>query len=1090
MLNITFSNRFEALLAILLGRMAEPPESPFTTEQIVIPSAAMRRKLELAIADRFGICSNTAFSFLRSWVSDQTASGQDGAALLPEILTWRIFRIFEDESFVSAYPRLSSWLGKADGVMRYDLAQQLAVLIGQYLLYRPHWLKAWSSQNLVPMPKPATAMQDQAWQAALWRRIVSETGLSHGSPIATDYKLQSGQTAHVFCPPEIAPQHIEILRQLGQSMDLHLYLLNPCREFWFDIVDPRRLGYLKARGQADYQETGNRLLACWGKQTQALLGLLFADETLASDEASLFLANREAGSESLLAQVQDAILDLVELHPGSIELPPDDRSIEIHVCHSLTRELEVLQDQLLALFAGENPPLTEDVLVVTPDLQQAAPLIDAVFGTAQAARRIPYTIAGRKGSRENPVAIALLDLLSLAPSRFAASAVFNLLQQTVIARRFGLDQADLDAIHGWMAESGIRWGLDGTHRQQLGLPESERYSFSDGLHRLFLGYALPSGSQAPFGQRLPAGNPEGSAAAALGSLQQFMRQLADLQRNLREPKTADEWMQSLLSLSDQFMRPINNELDDWREVQRHVRELCEQMQLGGEQHPISLDVMQTALTAQFDQTAWASVPTGMVTFTSIGGLRNLPYKIVCAIGLNDGSFPTTRRPAEFDLMAISQQPGDRQRRNDERNLFLDLLLAARERLYLSYTGHNVRDNSPLPPSVLIADLLDYLLPAIGSADAHARLVIEHPLQPFSEASFQHDSNPRILSSNGEYHQALKQKLLDPLVFALPTSATGDEDGDDDETNDENALSFFREPLPPPGDEWREVSLDQLLRFFRNPSRFLLQQRLGVAFPEKQEELLDDEPFLPDRDEKNTLADRLLPLYLNGASQDAILASAIAGTEYPPGELGQSLLEQELRALDAFAQKWRLQTSQPPLPPVSKTLEFSIDGETWRLTGAFGDLRPDGLIRCRFDDVRPTDYLAGWIAHLFLNAMAPDGVKPQTVWHSRDGQYTLKPTSDAREQLQKLLTLYRKGLSAPLHFYPKSAWEYACKSNDLSKANLKWRGGKNEEFSESHDPSYRQALRGIANPLDADFETCAQTVFQPLLTHIDDPRLDT
>ncbi|MEA5098060.1 MAG: exodeoxyribonuclease V subunit gamma, partial [Burkholderiaceae bacterium] len=641
--------------------------------------------------------------------------------------------------------------------------------------------------------------------------------------------------------------------------------------------------------------------------------------------------------------------------------------------------------------------------------------------------------------------------------------------------------------HNWMTESGIRWGIDAAHRKKLGLPESERYSFSDGLHRLFLGYALPSGNQIPFGQRMPASNPEGSSAAALGSLQQFMRQLSGLQRDLREPKTADVWMQALLSLTNRFMRPMDNELDDWREVQQHVRELCEQMQRGGEQLAIALDVMQTALTASLDEATWANVPTGMVTFTSIGGLRNLPYKIVCAIGLNDGSFPTTKRPAEFDLMAISPQAGDRQRRNDERNLFLDLLLATRERLYLSYTGRNVRDNSPMPPSVLIADLLDYLIPAIGSADARQRLVVEHPLQPFSTASFQHDSNPRILSSNGEYHHALKQKLLDPPAFAVPPAETDDED--EDEANDENTLSFFLEPLPPPGDEWREVSLDQLLRFFRNPSRFLLQQRLGMAFPEKLEELLDDEPFLPDRDEQNTLADRLLPLYLNGASRDDILASALAGTEYPPGELGQSLLEQELRALDAFAQKWRQQTSRPTLPPVSQTLEFPIDGETWRLTGTFGDLRPDGLIRCRFDNVRPTDYLAGWIAHLFLNAMMPDGVKPQTVWHSRDGEYTLNPISDAREQLQQLLTLYRKGLSAPLHFYPKSAWEYASNNNDLNKANGKWRGGRNEEFSESHDPAYRQALRGVPNPLDGAFETCAQTVFQPLLAHIDDPRLD-
>src|ERR1019366_345364 len=219
-------------------------------------------------------------------------------------------------------------------------------------------------------------------------------------------------------------------------------------------------------------------------------------------------------------------------------------------------------------------------------------------------------------------------------------------------------------------------------------------------------------------------------------------------------------------ITESFMTPVDDQIDDLREAQDRIRELHDNMQHGGGENRMPLDVLRNALEAVFDDPARGGVPSGVVTFSSMSSLRNLPYRILCAIGLNDGAFPTSRRPAEFDLMALSPRRGDRQRRSDERNLFLDLLLAARERLYLSYTGRNIRDNSLMPPSVLISDLLDYVVAATADdsgsaaslADARRRLVVQHPLQPFSIDYFNQKGDSRVRSSNAEYCDALKQGL--------------------------------------------------------------------------------------------------------------------------------------------------------------------------------------------------------------------------------------------------------------------------------------------------------------------------------------------
>ncbi len=1126
MLQIRFSNRFEQLEDALLDAMATPAAPPFVGEEIIVPSAAIRRRVELAAAQRFGICANLRFSFLAQWLWRQIGHVVPVSEISPfttPVLTWRVLGILGEPAFVAAHPPLAGYLRQADAVMRYELAARIAALFEHYLTYRPDWLAAWLGGRAAGIDGlDAARKDDERWQAALWQRIARDLGTDSRHPsvaffeamnrMGTDAPARAGlpATAHVFCLPTTPPLYLDILHRLAQWIDLRLYVLNPCREYWFDIVDRKRLAWLAAKERADHHEVGNRLLAAWGRQTQAHIDLLLQDDRPVDVDDAGFVPSE---GESLLARVQNAMLDLTELARGGVELAPDDRSVEVHVCHSLTRELEVLQDQLLALFAGPHPPRPSDILVVTPDLETAAPLIDAVFRTVPKAREIPYAITGRPASVLNAVARALLAVLAVATSRFQASAVFELLEQPVIGRRFAIGNAEREAIHAWIGESGIRWGIDGRHRGELGLPPTGRHSFGDGLDRLFLGYALPASATLPVNERLAAGNPEGSAALALGSFREFVRRLERLHADLARPKSPDEWRQTLTGALDDFVAPAGDEVDDARETAARIHELSANMTHGGLREPLDVDIVRSALTALLDDPTRGGMPGGAVTFAAMASLRTLPYRHVCAIGLNDGAFPSTQRPAEFDLMARAPRRGDRERRIDERNVFLDLVLAARERLYLSYTGRSVRDNAPLPPSVLVAELLDYCAAAIEeppfSADslevARARLMVEHPLQSFSVEYFEANADARRRSFHDEYCEALKQRLaapsappvLEPAATSAPApAAAGDESAvrDEPEEADENAASepqqnFFVLPLPGAGPEFHDVTLDNLARFFRNPCRYLLKERLGILLPEGDEELQDAEPFVSDWRSRDALAQRLLPRLLEGDGLAQLRSQARAGIEYPVGRLGDLELTQELDRLEDFARALAPVLAEPKLDPLGATLQFVLDGEPWRLTGSFGDLRKSGLVRYRYDDARAGDYLNGWIDHLFLNAMERPEAAPRTIWHSRDGCYALPHVEDARAQLAALLGLYREGLQRPVHFFPKSAWRYMSRGERIAEAVAAWRSSRFNAYAEELDPAYVLALRGCADALDAEFVECATTVFARLLEVIDDSRLE-
>lgn len=1159
MLHLHLSNRFEILADELLGRLqAERRDGrigPMQAQHVLVPSAAVRRALTLAAARAHGICAHVEFGFLAQWLWRQVAHGvprvaEDSPFAAP-LLTWRIYAALgDDRPWWRTHPRLVRYLAEADAVMRHDLAATIATLFDQYTTYRPEWLAAWDAgRSVLPPAAGSIARADEAWQADLWRRLAAElapASLHPGEAFQQALAVPDDRpprplppSAHLFGMPSMPPLYLPWLERLGHWMDLHLYVLDPCEAYWYEIVDPRRLAHLAGRqarrgaptrGEG-YHETGNRLLAAWGRQTQAHLDLLLDRLHEVHDHARF----APHAGRHLLASFQNSVLALEELPPASVA--PDDASIEIHRCHSLTRELEVLHDRLLSLFAADPGLRPGDVLVVTPDLAAAAPVVEAVFSTVPAARRLPFQLTGLPRSRASQPARTLLQLLALVASRLPVSEVFGLLQQPLVARRLGLGPDDLDTVQAWLLDAGVHWGLDAAQRVSAQVPTDPqapgRHSLADGLDRLFLGYALPAGGATPVRlpgagpvPLLPAGGAQGSDAVLLGRLHRFVQQLARLREATAALRPAAGWGELTLRALDDFLdtRPPTGaagsaEAEEALQAQADLQELRAEVQslvgtleaAGAAALPLPLAVWRRALESALDDPARGGVPGGGVTFSAMASLRGLPFRVVAMVGMNDGAFPTASRPAEFDLLAREPRRGDRQRRLDERNVFLDLLLAARDRVLISYTGRSVRDNAPLPPSVLVAELVDALAPARAASDspddiqrARADWVVDHPLQAFSPEAFDAAEDERRRSHDTELRDALAAGLHARAVAAgdvarrsaaalqAAEAAAGEAtDAAEDEVAGAAASlaapPFFPAPLPAvaaPASAPRTLRLEQLVEFLRHPCRHLLRRRLGLQLFDDEVVLDDTEPFVTDRHARRALADRLLPALLAGEDDGALVALARAGQELPGGPVGEVERERELARLRPYAAALRDEQLPPCLPALSIELMLTVNGQPWRLTGGLADLRPGGLVRGRHDTLTARDVIDAWVPHLFLNvaiSQAGDaaGCEPVTRWHALDGVLQLDPVPDAAAHLASLVSLFDRGQSEPLHFFPRSAWVWATQG--AAKAAQAWLGGHRQR-GESQDAAYQIALRGrpVLAALDDAFAELAETVFTPVL----------
>jgi exodeoxyribonuclease V gamma subunit len=102
--------------------------------------------------------------------------------------------------------------------------------------------------------------------------------------------------------------------------------------------------------------------------------------------------------------------------------------------------------------------------------------------------------------------------------------------------------------------------------------------------------------------------------------------------------------------------------------------------------------------------------------------------------------------------------------------------------------------------------------------------------------------------------------------------------------------------------------------------------------------------------------------------------------------------------------------------------------------------------------------------------------------ANDGVLAFAPVESPEARLLELVTLYRDGLATPLHFFPKSSWEYVRAGNKLTAAAGKWLSTKYRK-GESAGAAYRLAFRAsVAAALDASFEANSRRVFDPMRDH--------
>ncbi len=1043
------------VLADALGELlATPLADPFAEEVVVVPAKGIERWLSQRLSHRLGtgpdsgagagVCAGVSFRSPRSLVAEILGVEEDDR-WSPDALVWPLLQVVDAHLGEDWCRALSLHLGHGEQGedaelrrgRRYAVARRLAGLFASYAAQRPALLEDWESGRDTDGSGPGAELApDLSWQAELWRRLVAAVpapspvarlattcAVLREDPDATPLPSRLSLFGHTRLPAAEA----RLLQSLATHREVHLWLPHPSPALWEELTGV--VGVVARRDDDSHVAVRHPLLASLGRDLRELERVLLpiVDTDDAAGESRETVGRPEDGrceprtspdrARTLLGWLQADLAGNAAPDPGGRQIEPDDHSVQVHSCHGPARQVEVLREVVLGLLA-DNPDLEpRDIVVMCPDIEAYAPLVQAAFGLgagpaghpgSHPGHRLEVRLADRSLTQTNPLLGVVGQLLDLAGGRAEASRVRDLLSAEPVRRRFGFSESDLETIGDWIDAAGVRWAFDAAHRADYGLADYVQNTWRFGLDRILAGVAVSDDAGRWFGTTLPLDDVASTGIDLAGRLAECLDRIATLADQLSGSHPVGHWTRVLGDAVDQLTEVAWGE--EWQLGQ--VRRELGLAARGGSGADLRLSDVRALLADRLGgRPSRANFRTGTLTVCTMVPMRSVPHRVVCLLGLDDGVFPRAGAVDGDDVLARRPLTGERDPRSEDRQLMLDAILAASEHLVITYSGRNETTGRERPPAVPLGELLDAL--ALTAPGGREQALRDHPLQAFDPRNF----NPGS-------------------PFSFDTGALA------------GARARTRERVPIPTlagvilpERAEDVDLTDLVRFLKDPVGQFLRQRLDIVLPEDTQDAAEPADAIPvelDGLQRWKIGQRMLGDLLAGRSREDALATEWRRGVLPPGRLGWRIarsLADQAAPLAEVADAARQGRDQ-------RAVDVDVDlGGGRRLRGTVADVYGDRVVTVGFSTLGPKQVLDAWVPLLALCATRPtvpwsSGAVGKARGRAQDGhaRATFVSVDEPVGLLTELVRLYDAGLREPLPLPLKTGhtWARFRRKPDLAR----------------------------------------------------------
>ncbi|MBK0384410.1 exodeoxyribonuclease V subunit gamma [Pedobacter sp. SD-b] len=985
--SLKVSNSLEKLAIQFCDDLKSKKIGVFQPYHFVTQTDGMNNWLKLQLANHLKIAANYRFLKPNDLVAQiyHILGGDYLQPLSPENQSWLIFKILGTESFVKKFKNIAQYYDEDNldrDLKRLALAKKIADLFDQYQIYRPETIKLWNRATLEDIGY-------DEWQKYLWikakeladKQFPDKTFMSDfiiealKNPRNINRLKQTIPDVYLFGLSVLTDFHIQLFHILGEQVNFYYYLLNPAPEqYWIEDISKKRAIRLqdKFNDEEYYQSEGNTLLSNWGKVIQSTFFLLFKNEEMLN--AYEVIENQLFNNKTLLKTIQNEIYENTRDENRQIlnQEIINDGSLSINSCYNAAREVEALYNYLVSLVdKGLERLSPRDIVVMVTDIDTYAPYIKATFNNAP--YKFNFGIADESFTSNDTIAAALIALMEMNNHNLTAENVLQLLDFGYIRKRFGIN--DLTLIRKTVNKANIRFGVAGNLDD-----ESVYVSWKYGLERIMLGICMSGSEEYEFQNDtlFPLDVIEGSAAHEVIRFVHFVEVLTASIKLRERDRSLTDWVKYIENiLGNLIFDTVDNIDEDYNLLIKQLEKYNSLNELLTEN--ISFQLFSYSLLQSLSaSTKSGSFVGGGITFCSLIPMRSIPFKIVALLGLNYDKFPRKEQPIDFDL--IKQQPklGDRNVKDNDKHLFLETILSAKEKLYISYIGQSDKDNTTIPPSALVDELLDYLQYKYPKDDLAKQMIIKHPLHNFS------DRNNDLDRANYLNHVELKK------------------------------FNFFQKEPKSNYLELQEININSFINFFKNPFKAYYQKVLNIYYDDEQLLLTDTEPFELDNLQLWELKQNLL---LAKAEDLPILKNKLLKTGNLPlknmADLVLNKTDEEVNKVREIFNKLVKDEEEK-----SVLVEVKLNDNKNLIIGNIPDVYGNKLIVISWSKNDNKILLEAYLKYLAAQA---SGLDLTLYFISANNEKAFKGirinSAQAKEKLEEIFKLYQKGLKNVLCFYP-------------------------------------------------------------------------
>lgn len=771
----------------------------FSKVQVVVPSQAMAIFANDKITQKLGICANVDFVVLSGVVIEQIYLDNHPDSILCDFKQIK-FIIYEYilSGKLNDSPTFQDYLcprgTEIDKLRAFQLATQLQDIFYEYLYLR--------TDEMLNIKKSKI----KEWQQNIWLYVLERLGTQKTFLDVYRYFMTANLTQaklpedlFIFGLSSVYPSQLAILMCLASQVTIYWYYLAVTNEYYGDLLSDkaRRKIEQKLLRKPDlslddlYLTSGNHLLANLGQQSREFVELLRANDVQVYEfNATGIDAINEFSSvlevlqhdirtmkyrlrpEYRIEENQECYaepLRLTSLQNGYDLADCGLPSIKINVCHNRMREVQILFNELITAFNQDCGLECGNILILAPSIDDYAAYLQAVFDNeyiinADGSKfHIPYHITGNQRHKEQRILVTLQQLIT-TPYELTVGYLLELLEQSDIQDALGFSADDINMIKHWLMQNHTHFGYSAEDFAQYGYANYSVYSFRQLLVNLALGACLDESIFSANQQlpelmlddvvAIPYDNIDSAQVAIVNALINFIDELARLREVFY--LSANDYRELSLAEACQILDSIKQQLiiddDSLLIYDRFVGKL----KATALDSLITLPIIQDILNEYLSQSAMSVRLSGKIVCTSLKNIRNLTYDTIYVLGMNFGEYPQSYRSNQLSLLSEEWYLADRNYNIEDKQIFLDTILAAKKRLVISYVGRRETDNSEIPPSPVLGMLINAVGQGVSNFWQDSENLMEQQYN-FSSLIYHHSLHP-FYNSQANY-ATIWQKLM-------------------------------------------------------------------------------------------------------------------------------------------------------------------------------------------------------------------------------------------------------------------------------------------------------------------------------------------